>query len=287
MPLAGVVRLVVVRAVVVLVLAAPATSALAQSPQLQGEFGAVSIRSRPANAEVRIDGERWVTPESDAPLVVQLAPGRHTIEIRARDFGPYSTIVDVRRGETIPLNVSLPPAPAAPPAAAAPGSPGSPSSPVVEVARIDDGFAIAPDFRITEVNHETTQFAGFYGGAVLAGQLLIGAGAYWQTNSSTDMWYTGPVVEWRVFADRPVGITAHGLFGYGEADFTQAIAFGGRRHGGHFFAREGFFVGEPEVQVIARLTSYMRLHAGVGYRFTSATQDLSGVSGSISLQFGR
>lgn len=287
MPLAGVVRLVVVRGVVVLVLAALAAPALAQSPQLQGEFGAVSIRSRPANAEVRIDGERWVTPESDAPLVVQLAPGRHTIEIRARDFGPYSTIVDVRRGETIPLNVSLPPAPAAPPAAAAPGSPGSPSSPIVEVARIDDGFAIAPDFRITEVNHETTQFAGFYGGAVLAGQLLIGAGAYWQTNSSTDMWYTGPVVEWRVFADRPVGITAHGLFGYGEADFTQAIAFGGRRHGGHFFAREGFFVGEPEVQVIARLTSYMRLHAGVGYRFTSATQDLSGVSGSISLQFGR
>jgi len=287
MPLAGVVRLVVVRAVVVLVLAALATPALAQSPQLQGEFGAVSIRSRPANAEVRIDGERWVTPESDAPLVVQLAPGRHTIEIRARAFGSYSTIVDVRRGETIPLNVSLPPAPAAPPAAAAPGSPASPSSPVVEVARIDDGFAIAPDFRITEVNHETTQFAGFYGGAVLAGQLLIGAGAYWQTNSSTDMWYTGPVVEWRVFADRPVGITAHGLFGYGEADFTQAIAFGGRRHGGHFFAREGFFVGEPEVQVIARLTSYMRLHAGVGYRFTSATQDLSGVSGSISLQFGR
>ena len=287
MPLAGVVRLVVVRGVVVLVLAALAAPALAQSPQLQGEFGAVSIRSRPANAEVRIDGERWVTPESDAPLVVQLAPGRHTIEIRARDFGPYSTIVDVRRGETIPLNVSLPPAPAAPPAAAAPGSPASPSSPVVEVARIDDGFAIAPDFRITEVHHETTQFAGFYGGAVLAGQLLIGAGAYWQTNSSTDMWYTGPVIEWRVFADRPVGITAHGLFGYGEADFTQAIAFGGRRHGGHFFAREGFFVGEPEVQVIARLTSYMRLHAGVGYRFTSATQDLSGVSGSISLQFGR
>ena len=62
---------------------------------------------------------------------------------------------------------------------------------------------------------------------------------------------------------------------------------GGRRHTGHFFGREGFFVGEPEVQVIAKLTSYMRLHAGVGYRFTSATQDLSGVSGSISLQFGR
>lgn len=286
MRLAAVVRVV---AVVVLVLAVRATSALAQSPQPQGEFGAVAIRARPPNAEVRIDGERWVTPESDAPLVVQLAPGRHTIEIRARDFGPYVTTVDVRRGETIPLNVSLPPAPAAPSATGAPaaGSPGSPSSPIVEVARIDDGFAIAPDFRITEVNHETTQFAGFYGGAVLAGQLLIGAGAYWQTNSSTDMWYTGPVVEWRVFADRPVGITAHGLFGYGEADFAQPIAFAGHRHAGHFFGREGFFVGEPEVQVIARLTSYMRLHAGVGYRFTSATQDLSGVSGSISLQFGR
>ena len=281
---ARVVRRAGLRPVLVLiVLTALAAPALAQATQPQGEFGAVSIRARPANAEVRIDGERWVTPESDAPLIVQLAPGRHMIEIRARDFGPYSTTVEVRRGETIPLNVSLPAAATLP----AGTTPGSSSSPLVQVARIDDGFAIAPDFRISEVNHETSQFAGFYGGAVLAGQLLIGAGAYWQTNSSTDMWYTGPVVEWRVFADRPVGITAHGLFGYGEADFTQAITFGGRRHSGHFFGREGFFVGEPEVQLIARLASYMRLHAGVGYRFTSATQDLSGVSGSISLQFGR
>lgn len=254
-----------------------APRAFAQSTQ--GEYGAVAIRARPANAEVRIDGERWVTPESDAPLVVQLAPGRHTIEIRARDFGPYSTVVDVRRGETIPLNVSLP--------AATPTSPLTPPpSSISQVPSIGDGFAIAPDFRITELNHETTQFAGFYGGAVVAGQLLIGAGAYWQTNSSTDMWYTGPVVEWRVFADRPVGITAHGLFGYGEADFTSAIAFGGRRRTAYFL-REGFFVGEPEVQVIARLTSYMRLHVGAGYRFTSSSQDLNGVSGSVSLQFGR
>jgi hypothetical protein len=272
---AGVVRsLVVCLALFTLV---PAASA--QSPP-QGEFGAVAIRARPAHSEVRIDGERWVTPEAESPLVVQLAPGRHTIEIRARDFGPYSTVVDVRRGETIPLNVSLPAAVTTTPLTQPPPS-------LVQVTPIEDGFAFAPDVRITEVNHETTPFAGFYGGAVLAGQLLIGAGAYWQTNSSTDMWYTGPVVEWRVFADRPIGLTAHGLFGYGEADFTQTIAFGGRRHTGHFFGREGFFVGEPEVQMIARLGSHMRLHVGAGYRFTSATQDLDGVSGSISLQFGR
>ena len=267
-------------ALVCLVLVTFAAPIFGQSTP-QGEYGAVAIRARPANAEVRIDGERWVAPESEAPLVVQLAPGRHTIEIRARDSSPYSTVVDVKRGETIPLNVSLPPAAAAPPLALAP-----PPSSIAQVTSIEDGFAIAPDFRITQLRHDTTQFAGFYGGAVLAGQLLIGAGAYWQADSSSDMWYTGPVFEWRLFADRPVGITAHGLVGYGEADFTRTIAFG--RHGRPvYFGREGFFVGEPEVQVIARLTSYMRLHVGAGYRFTSASQDLSGVSGSISLQFGR
>src|SRR5580765_6217750 len=117
-------------ALVCLVLVAFAAPVFGQSTP-QGEYGAVAIRARPANAEVRIDGERWVAPESEAPLVVQLAPGRHTIEIRARDSSPYSTVVDVKRGETIPLNVSLPPAAAAPPLALAP-----PPSSIAQVTSI-------------------------------------------------------------------------------------------------------------------------------------------------------
>src|SRR5436190_3928318 len=73
-------------------------------------FGSVAITARPADADVYIDGERWVSTDTGTALVVQLAPGRHTIELRAPGRRAFSTVVDVRRGETTPLNVSLPPA---------------------------------------------------------------------------------------------------------------------------------------------------------------------------------
>jgi hypothetical protein len=251
--------------------------------------GAVSVRARPANADVFIDGERWVSPESEGVLTVQLLPGQHRIEVRAQGYRTFSTIVTVRPGETLPVNVSLsaesePPQAAAPPATPQAAVP----SRIVQVPSAEDGFAFAPDFRITELNHQTTQFLGAYGGVVFAGQVLFGAGGYWQADSPSDMWYVGPVAEWRLWHDRAVGITAHGLAGYGEA-FVRTFPIDGRPNfrvrGFGFY--DGFFVGEPEVQVIARLTSYMRLHVGAGYRFTSSHNDLDGMSGSISLQFGR
>src|SRR5437868_1230848 len=90
------------------------------------DFGSVAITARPADADVYIDGERWVSTDTSTALVVQLAPGRHTIEVRAPGRRSFSTVIDVRRGETTPLNVSLPAAADrvdAPPAPAAPNAP--------------------------------------------------------------------------------------------------------------------------------------------------------------------
>lgn len=72
-------------------------------------FGTLSIRVQPADAEVLIDGERWDRPEGETRLLVQLSEGSHRIEIRKDGFRSYATTVRVRRGETVPLNVSLPP----------------------------------------------------------------------------------------------------------------------------------------------------------------------------------
>jgi len=258
----------------------------AQTPP--GDQGAISVRARPATADIFIDGERWVTPETDSALTVHVLPGQHRIEVRAQGYRTFSTVVTVRTGETLPVNVSLSVDTDAPkpPAAPAPQAPGQ--SGLVQVPSAEDGFAFAPDFRITEVNHRTTQFVGAYGGAVFAGQALFGLGGYFQADSPSDMWYFGPVAEWRLWHDRPVGITAHGLAGYGAA-FVRTFPVDGRRGirlpGFGFY--EGFFVGEPEVQVMARLTRSMRLHVGAGYRFTSSNSNLDGPIGSISLQFGR
>ena len=69
-----------------------------------------SARSRsgvqPGDAEEMIDGERWNTAGNER-LLVQLAEGRHVVEVRKAGYRPFSTEVQMRAGETAPLNVSL------------------------------------------------------------------------------------------------------------------------------------------------------------------------------------
>src|SRR4051812_25480702 len=197
-------------------LSLPAVAA-AQTP---GSFGIVSVTVRPATADVFIDGERWVTSDTSVPLVVRLPPGRHTIDVRARGYRPFATVVDVRAEESTPLNVILPAGPADP-GNPPPFAPQPPPSGIHQVSQAPsgDGFVFAPDFKITELNHRTTGFAGMYGGAVFAGQFLLGGGAYVQLDdyNSEQMVYGGLVSEWRLFHDHPVGLTLHGLAGWGEA----------------------------------------------------------------------
>jgi PEGA domain len=274
----------------------PAASLFAQTTA-PGELGSVAIRVLPPTAEIFIDGERWVSPENSTGLVVQLPPGRHTIEIRARGCRVFSTLVDVRRGETTPLNVSLSGGSSTPGsgAEAVPAAPVAPGPITQSVS--DDGYAIAPDFRVTQLGHRTTAFAGVYGGRVFDRRLLVGAGGYWLTHAPSgvsNLAYGGAVVEWRVWSDRALGFNLHGLAGYGQARSERTFTFDPRRVQGPrdderaFHGDEGFFVGEPEFQVVARFATHLSLKAGVGYRLTSLhDNDLGGASGSISIQFGR
>jgi hypothetical protein len=71
------------------------------------KFGQVAIRVQPGDAEVLIDGESWRNPQGADRLVVHLSPGTHRVEIRKEGFDPFVTAVEVKRGETTVLNVSL------------------------------------------------------------------------------------------------------------------------------------------------------------------------------------
>jgi hypothetical protein len=75
--------------------------------QPQSGYGTLSVRVQPGDAEISIDGEAWRGPAGQERLVVELAEGSHTVEIRKSGYRTYVTQVDVRRGETTPLNVSL------------------------------------------------------------------------------------------------------------------------------------------------------------------------------------
>lgn len=76
-------------------------------PPADGRYGQVAIRVQPGDAEVLIDGEPWRTQGGSERLVVQLAAGTHRVEIRREGYDPFVTAVEIRRGETAVLNVSL------------------------------------------------------------------------------------------------------------------------------------------------------------------------------------
>jgi len=70
--------------------------------------GTVAIRVQPGDAEILIDGERWAHGSGDDDrLIVQLADGRHQIEAQKDGYRRMSVEVEVHRGETSPVNISL------------------------------------------------------------------------------------------------------------------------------------------------------------------------------------
>src|SRR5262245_34726256 len=70
-------------------------------------YGTLSVRVQPIDADISIDGQPWRGPAGQDRLVVDVAEGSHTVEIRKQGYRTYVTQVDIRRGETTPLNVSL------------------------------------------------------------------------------------------------------------------------------------------------------------------------------------
>ena len=71
------------------------------------EFGAVSLRVQPRDAEILIDGERWDGAADGSRLVIELAPGVHQVEVRKDGFRTYHSDVTVRRGQTTTVNIGL------------------------------------------------------------------------------------------------------------------------------------------------------------------------------------
>jgi hypothetical protein len=74
-----------------------------------GEFGTLSIRIDPADAQVFVDGEEWDRPEGEQRFSIDLPEGPHRLEVRREGHRTYERTVEIRRGRTLTLNVSLSP----------------------------------------------------------------------------------------------------------------------------------------------------------------------------------
>jgi hypothetical protein len=54
-----------------------------------------------------VDGEAWDRAEGDNRFSIELANGRHQVEVRKEGFRPYVRTVDIPGGRTFVLNVNL------------------------------------------------------------------------------------------------------------------------------------------------------------------------------------
>jgi hypothetical protein len=68
--------------------------------------GTVDLFVQPDDADVIIDGEKWVSTEK-GHYIIQVRPGTHRVEVRKRGYPQFAAEILVRDGETTPLNVSL------------------------------------------------------------------------------------------------------------------------------------------------------------------------------------
>jgi hypothetical protein len=169
------------------------------------------------------------------------------------------------------------------------------------VERVHNGFLVAPDFKFTEVDRKSSGLAGGYAGVVFDEHFFIGGGGYvLATNRrGRDMAYGGLVLQWLAGTDT-FGVSAKTLLGGGRTESSTAVQLlSGPNRFLNIRVDESFYVAEPEVDALVRMTKHMRLAVGAGYRFTgsgrrgiesfsavTSTNRLNGAVGSIGLQIG-
>lgn len=204
-------------------------------------------------------------------------------------------------------------------AAYAQNTPASSNGPLV-LERIHDGWVIAPDLKVTDVDGRTGELAGVYGGRLIDNTLLIGGAGYWLTNDARDfgMSYGGVIVGWQSREFGRIRFGGRGLAGGGVATLgfdingqRNVVVAGGRpgdiRFGvvdprrlpapvtsqpirARVVAHEDFLVVEPQANISARITKAIGVSCGVGYRETAYADvlrdRLNGPTANLAIQFG-
>jgi hypothetical protein len=79
------------------------------APTSPSDTGALVFNVQPGGSEIFIDSRQSEGPVADERLVIQVADGPHHIEIFKDGYKRFTADLQVHRGETIPVNVSLSP----------------------------------------------------------------------------------------------------------------------------------------------------------------------------------
>lgn len=153
---------------------------------------------------------------------------------------------------------------------------------------IESGGYGGPVVKLSVVNNEFAVFMGARGGWIINHTIIVGGGGYglatdiFVSSNKLSLGYGGLELGYVFQSDSLVHFTAHSLFGFGGVSFEN-----------DWSSADEVFVIEPEATVVVNITEFVRIAAGVSYRFvtgvtTAGVSDasLSGLSGMLVFKFG-
>jgi len=177
--------------------------------------------------------------------------------------------------------------------------------------KLDIGFYIGPEGAWTEFDGRNVFLGGLSGGAILNHNFTVGLAAYGILNSR-NLWfsnvdtrdslgaylyggYGGFRFEYKLFPKAPVHLSFPLTIGGGGLVYnTWAYSSNGEDYDGSTLDWDAFFVVEPGVMLELNLVKFMRLDAGVSYRYTPDLDLMNTPAGlinkvnvNLSLKFGR
>jgi len=199
--------------------------------------------------------------------------------------------------------------------AQSPSTTPTPATEALQFEKMQSGFVLAPEVRFTDVDGHYGTLVGGTAGWLTDDTFFVGAGWYWLADGARDrkLNYGGLVVDWAPVKSGKLSLSVRGLAGLGTSTLGvegQGFypGYPGRPGGfpGHhrfeaplegatpqtvtYLVGKDFFVAEPQANASFRLLPWLRLGAGVGYRFVAGADSfgsrLRGVTGTVSLQAG-
>ncbi|MCP4214506.1 MAG: hypothetical protein GY765_07605 [bacterium] len=171
------------------------------------------------------------------------------------------------------------------------------------------GFYVAPVLKFTRISGVDGVLAGGKLGWIFNGSFSIGLAGYGWSNSYgyRDLWDGYPSDEFEMgygglYLEQIVG--NHKLLHF---TFGVLLGGGGVRNypgyryyeidgcsGNRWWDMDAFLICEPEMNLELNVARFMRIGAGVSYRFTTGlrdggmrTSELNGVAGMLTLKFGK
>jgi hypothetical protein len=188
-----------------------------------------------------------------------------------------------------------------------------PATSNMQVRQIQSGFVFAPEVRVTKINDRTATLVGAYGGWQTDRTFFVGLAGYALANRDRnfEMQYGGALVKWSIGGQQTAGLTPGLFLGVGTATVARTLSDWGwqgmpRRPDPRYEfgpltmptmpeafplrVHDEYGIAEPQVNAFWNINRWLRLDAGIGYRFIGGSEllapHLRGISGSVALQVG-